>query len=69
MDNLPFTKGTSIMFQIQTYIPQDVMTALATTLQDVYKTNQNGGHGSRRKVSQLLLELGLQPNKKERLSN
>ena len=36
---------------------------LCTILQEIYKVNQNGGHGSRRKVSQLLLELGLTPNK------
>ena len=42
---------------------QSAHTALCTVLQQVYRINQDGGHGSRRKVSQLLLELGLQPNK------
>lgn len=36
---------------------------LCTILQEVYNINLDGGHGSRRKVTQLLLELGLQPNK------
>jgi len=39
------------------------MTEITTILQQIYRINQDGGHGSRRKVSQLLLELGLQPNK------
>lgn len=37
-------------------------TELCTILQEVYRINQDGGHGSRRKVSQMLLELGLNPN-------
>ena len=37
-------------------------TELCTILQEVYRINQNGGHGSRRKVAQMLLELGLNPN-------
>ena len=45
-------------------IPQNTMTELATTLQAIYNINRDGGHGSRRKVSQLLLELGL-PNKEK----
>lgn len=43
--------------------PQDVLTRFVTSLLEIYRINQDGGHGSRRKVSQLLLELGLQPNK------
>ena len=37
-------------------------TELCTILQEVYQINQNGGHGSRRKVSQMLLEIGVNPN-------
>ena len=37
-------------------------TELCTILQEVYRINQNGGHGSRRKVAQMLLELGMNPN-------
>ena len=56
------TDYKSILSAISGLIPQDIMTALSTTLQDIYRINTNGGHGSRRRVSQLLLELGLQPN-------
>ena len=45
---------------------RDVRTAahteLCTILQEVYRINQDGGHGSRRKVAQMLLELGMNPN-------
>lgn len=43
-------------------IPQNVMSELATALQEVYKVNQNGGHGSRKRVGEILLKLGIQPN-------
>ncbi len=52
-----------VLSQICGLIPQDTMTELATALQAIYRINLEGGHGSRRKVSQLLLELGLQPQK------
>ena len=42
--------------------PQDVITSFVSQLHEVYRLNQDGGHGSRRKVTQILLELGLQPN-------
>lgn len=51
-----------ILSVINGLIPQDVMTALATTLQEIYRINHNGGHGSRRQVSEILIKLGIQPN-------
>ena len=51
-----------VLSRICGIIPQDMMTELATVLASVYNINQNGGHGSRRKVSQMLLEIGVNPN-------
>ena len=59
----PNTDYKSVLSIINGLIPQETMTELATSLQEVYKINQNGGHGSRKRVTELLLELGLQPNK------
>lgn len=59
----PETGYIPVLSQLHGLIPQDVMTALTTCLQQVYRITLDGGHGSRRKVCQLLLELGLQPNK------
>lgn len=41
---------------------QEVITELATALQEIYRINHNGGHGSRRQVADLLVKLGIQPN-------
>ena len=60
---MPNTIYKPVLSVINGLIPQETMTELATSLQEVYNINRDGGHGSRRKVSQLLLELGLQPNK------
>lgn len=45
------------------HIPQDTLTELVTTLQDIYNRTNNGGHGSRKAVIHSLLILGLVPNK------
>ncbi len=64
MTNIPErTNYTSVLANLCMTAPQDVLTHLTTSLQQIYNINQNGGHGSRRKVAQLLLELGLQPNR------
>lgn len=47
----------------QGHIPQDTLTELVTTLQDIYNRTNNGGHGSRKAVIHSLLILGLMPNK------
>lgn len=52
----------SVLSRLNGIIPQDIMTELATALQEVYQRNQNGGHGSRKRVAEILLRLGLQPN-------
>lgn len=43
-------------------IPQNTMTALATALSEVYRINRLGGSGSRKRVTEILLKLGVQPN-------
>lgn len=58
----PNTDYKPILSIINGLIPQDVMTSLATALQEIYKVNQNGGHGSRKRVTEILLKLGVQPN-------
>lgn len=56
------TDYKSILSQISGLIPQSIMTELATALHDIYNINQCGGHGSRKKVGEILLRLGIQPN-------
>lgn len=51
-----------VLSQIHGLIPQELMSELATSLLDVYHITRNGGHGSRTKVMEILLRLGLQPN-------
>lgn len=52
----------SVLSVICGLIPQEVMTELASSLQEIYAINQQGGSGSRKKVSEILLRLGLQIN-------
>lgn len=59
---MPNTPYTSVLSRLCGTIPQDLMTELATALQEVYSRNQNGGHGSRKRVQEILLRLGVQPN-------
>ena len=43
-------------------IPQSTMTELATSLMIIYTINKTGGTGSRKRVTEILLRLGLQVN-------
>lgn len=61
--SIPNTDYKPILSVINGLIPQCTMTELSTALQLIYTTTAIGGSGSRRKVMDILIGLGIQPNK------
>lgn len=59
---MPNVIYTIVLLAEQGKFPQSVLTELSTQLMEVYRINRVGGSGSRKRVSEILLRLGIHPN-------